>query len=185
MVRTMIGITLTKTLSKAVRFLMILLLAALPLLLAAGAQAQNGFDKGTPAESKGGLSSLSTYARDKIETVNLANGNLNLHIPLVTIGGRGSAGFTVALSYNSKVWTGQHDVETEPVPIGQPARTLDHFTATFNDGVERTPNVISLGSGWQISKGPAVQALISNLSIGVKTRCSTRQRTTATSRAKP
>ncbi len=34
------------------------------------------------AESKGGQSSLSTYAPDKIETVNLANGNLNLHLPL-------------------------------------------------------------------------------------------------------
>ena len=34
--------------------------------------------------------------------VNLANGNLSLSIPLAIIGGRGSASFTIALSYNGK-----------------------------------------------------------------------------------
>src|ERR1043165_4188003 len=75
------------------------------------ALAQNAYDRGTPAESKGGQSSLSTYAQDKVETVNLANGNLNLHLPLAAIGGRGSAAYTVALTYNSKLWHGTHERE--------------------------------------------------------------------------
>src|ERR1043166_4825081 len=73
------------------------------------AKAQNSSDRGTPVDSRKGQSTQSTYARDKIETVNLANGNFSLSIPLATIGGRGSASFTLALSYNSKVWTIQSD----------------------------------------------------------------------------
>jgi hypothetical protein len=46
------------------------------------ASAQSSNAKGTPAESKPGQSTVSTYARDKIETVNLANGNFSLSIPL-------------------------------------------------------------------------------------------------------
>src|SRR5580765_6625899 len=72
---------------------------------------QNATDIGVPAESKPGQSTASTYSMDKIETVNMANGNLSLHIPLATIGGRGSASFTIALSYNSKVWSAHHEQE--------------------------------------------------------------------------
>ena len=98
---------------------------------------QNAYDRGTPAESKGGQSSMSTYAQDKIETVNLANGNLNLHIPLVTIGGRGSVSYTVALSYNSKLWAGQHVTETIPNPLGGPPTKIEHYATTFDDEIGR------------------------------------------------
>src|SRR5262249_54721544 len=71
----------------------------------------NAYDLGTPAEQKSGLSALSTYHEDKVETVNLANGNLTVHIPLVTVGGRGSAAYAIALNYNSKLWAGDHMTE--------------------------------------------------------------------------
>jgi hypothetical protein len=48
---------------------------------------------------------------DKIENVNLANGNFSLAIPLTTIGGRGTASFNVTLAYNRKVWSSQADRE--------------------------------------------------------------------------
>jgi hypothetical protein len=79
--------------------------------LASHADAQNSNDKGTPAESKPGQSTVSTYARDKVETVNLANGNFSLSIPLAMVGGRGSVAYTIALSYNSKVWSAQLDTQ--------------------------------------------------------------------------
>src|SRR4051794_29031406 len=89
------------------------LLLSIVIIACTGIQAfaQSSFDKGTPSESKGGTGSASTYAMDKIETVNLANGNLSINIPLVTIGGRGSAAYTLALSYNSKIWSGEHTTE--------------------------------------------------------------------------
>ncbi|MFY9607891.1 MAG: hypothetical protein WAU45_04655 [Blastocatellia bacterium] len=121
------------------------------------ALAQNAFDKGTPAESKGGVSGLSTYNRDKIETVNLANGNLAIQLPLATLGGRGSASYTVALAYNSKLWHGQHDAEVITFPTGEPPLTIHHFAASYDDGTLTKPNLIPLGSGWFISKGPAVR----------------------------
>jgi RHS repeat-associated protein len=111
---------------------------------------QNAFDTGTPAESKGGTALLSTFAPDKIETVNLANGNLNVHIPLVTVGGRGSASFTIALSNNAKLWTGE-----------QAFNSLDQITVggtTYDDLLMRMENVIAIGSGWFILKAPAIKA---------------------------
>src|SRR5260370_38007680 len=66
------------------------------LVAVASASAQNSYDIGTPAESKAGQSTASTYAMDKIETVNLANGNRSVHIPLYTIGGPRSARFDIA-----------------------------------------------------------------------------------------
>src|SRR5262249_24369678 len=107
--------------------------------------AQNSFDMGTPAEFKGGMSALSTYAQDKVETVNLANGNLNLHIALATLGGRGSASFTVALNYNSKLWSPQHDVEPAN-PITQ-CGPIDHFSAAYDDLPGKAPNILFLGGG--------------------------------------
>ena len=117
---------------------------------------QNAYDRGTPAESKGGQSSMSTYAQDKIETVNLANGNLNMHIPLVTIGGRGSAAYTVALTYNSKVWSANHVTE-DLTPPGGPPFKIEHYATTYDDGNLTKPNLIPLGSGWSMSKGPAIK----------------------------
>ena len=124
------------------------------------AMAQNANDIGTPAESKPGQSTASTYAMDKIETVNLANGNMSLHIPLVTIGGRGSASYTIALSYNSKLWGSQHDVEFTPdgwQDQGIPPQKIDHFWATYDDNVMSAPNVLALGSGWSILISPAIK----------------------------
>jgi len=120
------------------------------------AQNQNAYDRGTPAESKGGQSSMSTYSQDKIETVNLANGNLNMHIPLVTIGGRGSAAYTVALTYNSKIWSANHEREPVTDQLGH-TTFIEHYATTFDDGNLTKPNLIPLGSGWSICKGPAIK----------------------------
>ncbi|HLG13646.1 MAG TPA: hypothetical protein VJH03_03850, partial [Blastocatellia bacterium] len=127
------------------------------MLVVQPSRAQNAFDKGTPAESKGGLSGLSTYAQDKVEVVNLANGNLTMQFPLVTIGGRGSATYTVSLAYNSKLWSGQHDAETITNPLDE-SQTIHHYSATYDDQAMTKPNLIALGSGWTILRGPAVRS---------------------------
>lgn len=130
------------------------LLALMPLRVLA----QNSYDMGAPAASKAGQSTASTYAMDKIETVNLANQNLSLRIPLVTMGGRGSASYTLTLSYNSKLWSAQHDQEpgyTDAYGVYVPP--LSHHSATFDDAVMTEPNVAALGSGWTILQGPAIK----------------------------
>ena len=127
--------------------------------LASQANAQNSSDRGTPADSKKGQSTQSTYARDKIETVNLANGNFSLSIPLATIGGRGSASFTIALSYNSKVWTTQSDrngVYTENGAEGTPR----NIYSAIHDNIqpeEDEPYLSKLGSGWSILTAPGIK----------------------------
>lgn len=126
--------------------------------LSALALAQGAYDSGTPAESKAGASTASTYAADKIETVNLANGNLSMNVPLASVGGRGSAGFTLALSYNSKLWSSEHErVETGQDPFGSPTNYYHHYYARFDEGSMSSPNRLTLGSGWSISLGPALK----------------------------
>jgi hypothetical protein len=122
------------------------------------AHAQNSSDRGTPAESKPGQSSASTYARDKIETLNLANGNLTLSIPLATVGGRGSASFAVAVSYNSKVWTAQHDREDVSSQHGASVGfALDHYSAMYDKVVDDEPYLMRLGGDWTILTAPGVK----------------------------
>ena len=120
--------------------------------------AQNSLDRGTPAEAKVGQSTPSTYAMDKIETVNLANGNFSMRIPLVTIGGRGSASYTVLLSYNSKVWSAEHEhVDGDVDPFGSPMPDYDHYFAYYDDQSMSRPGVLALGGGWALSTGPALK----------------------------
>lgn len=85
--------TLLSTLLKSAALLLVLVFTLIT--TQSSARAQNSNDRGTPADSKKGQSTQSTYARDKIETVNLANGNFSFSIPLATVGGRGSASFTL------------------------------------------------------------------------------------------
>src|SRR5690348_2864883 len=82
------------------------------------------------------------FAQDKIETVNLANGNLSVHIPLVTVGGRGAASYTVALAYNSKLWTGEQSFNSSNNYLAS--------GATYDDLVMGMPNVVLMQSGWFI-----------------------------------
>ena len=133
----------------------VLLPVVLVLCVALSIRAQSASDRGIPAESKPGQSTTSTYERDKIETVNLANRSLSLYIPLVNIGGRGSASVTIALAYNSKVWTAHHDVEEgNPDPqFGYPA--VDHWSAAYDGDFAGQPN--GIGAGWRVSGVPSLK----------------------------
>jgi hypothetical protein len=136
------------------------------------AAAQNANDIGTPAESKPGQSGASTYSSDKIETVNLSNGNMSVHIPLVTIGGRGSAAFTVSLAYNSKVWTPYHEQDPGYVdPNGVHIPPLNHWSAKFDDLAMRQPGVYALGSGWTVQYGYSMKVAKVNIEP-IRTGCS-------------
>jgi RHS repeat-associated protein len=120
------------------------------------AQAQNPYDTGTPVEAKGGASWFSAYAPDKLENVNLANGNFMVNIPLATVGGRGSVSYTVTLSHHSKLWTSRHNPEVVNDPLGG-SIIFHHFQPEYGDGVQTLPNEITLGGGWFILKAPAIK----------------------------
>ncbi len=113
--------------------------------------AQSANRLGVSAENKGGVSWSSTFATDKIETVNLANGNLSINLPLVTIGGRGSAALTVMLSYNSKVWTGE--TQSELVDEGGIQWYRRHYNARYDN----FPYYGNLGGGWKLSGAPFIK----------------------------
>src|SRR2546423_1777739 len=88
-------------------------IAALLLLLAAGsAAAQSSVPTSTtppamPPQGMGPGSPAGSYALSGFDNVNLLNGNLNFRLPLLTIGGRGTAGYTMTLATNTKTWQGK------------------------------------------------------------------------------
>jgi RHS repeat-associated protein len=146
-----------KALRRYISFCAVALIACCA--FSSSALAQNSSDRGTPSESKVGQSGASTYARDKIETVNLANGNFSLSIPLATVGGRGSASFTIALSYNSKVWSAQDDPDpASNCQAGATCVKLTHHTAMYEKIIDQEPYLQHLGGGWTITLAPGIKA---------------------------
>jgi len=85
---------------------LICIMSVLLLLTAANvsAQATSTNYGGTPTGLAPGAPTGS-YSLSGFENVNLFNGNLNFNLPLMKIGGRGSAGMPVSLSLDSVHWT--------------------------------------------------------------------------------
>ena len=61
------------------------------------ANAQSATDGSTPTGMSPGAPAGS-YSLTGFENVNLFNGKLNFHLPLLQVGGRGSAGYTINLN---------------------------------------------------------------------------------------
>ena len=72
------------------------LVGSIVVLLSVIANAQSATDGSTPTGMSPGASAGS-YALTGFENVNLFNGHLNFHLPLLQVGGRGSAGYTINL----------------------------------------------------------------------------------------
>ena len=91
-------------------FQSILLLLAF-LSFAIGVSAQTSITTASDATTPKGLAAgaaAGSYSLSGFENVNLYNGNLNFRLPLVHVGGRGSAGYTMMLALNSKKWSVNH-----------------------------------------------------------------------------
>jgi hypothetical protein len=77
------------------------------------AMTPTGMSPGSPA---------GTYAFSGFDNVNLFNGNLNFRLPLLAIGGRGTAGYTMMLATSTKKW---QVLDTNGQPI---QNATDKFT---------------------------------------------------------
>jgi RHS repeat-associated protein len=76
----------------------------------------SGLQPGSPAGS---------FVLSGFDNVNLYNGNLNFRLPLLKVGGRGSAGYSMMLALNLKSWHTKHT--HKDLPDGS---TLDSFVPT-------------------------------------------------------
>jgi len=79
------------------------LLIVLSIAVTAQTVTKAGTDQMTPSNLAAGTPAGS-YALSGFDSVSLFNGNLNFRLPLLAIGGRGSAGYTMMLSLNTKSW---------------------------------------------------------------------------------
>ena len=91
----------------------------------ANAQTTSPTDGSTPLGLSPGAPSGS-HALSGFESVNPYNGNLNVHLPLISIGGRGGAGTGSVLAIDTAGWTVRHQETTDP--YGFP---VDIFTRQF------------------------------------------------------
>lgn len=71
----------------------------------------------TPTEGLG-ISPSSPYNPSDIDNINLSNGNVFFHVPLVTYPQRGKVHLSFSLSGNSNQWI------TDPPPIPQPSGVI-------------------------------------------------------------
>ena len=87
-------------------FLLMLLFA-----VSAAAQTTTTTTSATDGRTPSGLqpgSPAGSFELSGFDNVNLYNGNLNFHLPLLKIGGRGSAGYAMMLALNLKSWHVKH-----------------------------------------------------------------------------
>jgi RHS repeat-associated protein len=99
----------------------------LSLVFAISANAQSPTGGTTPLALSPGAPSGS-YSLSGFETVNPYNGNLNFHLPLISVGGRGGASMVSMLELDTKSWTVKHTEVTNPI-TGLPE---DVYTPTPN-----------------------------------------------------
>ena len=100
-------------------------------LTAANSQTTSPTDGSTPLGLSPGSPSGS-HALSGFESVNLYNGNLNIHLPLISIGGRGGAATSSVLAIDSKGWTVRHQETVDPQ--GNP---VDVYTPVENPWVPK------------------------------------------------
>ena len=105
----------TRSVSKSiVAMLGIFILLSLPRFTYAQALTTSRMDGHTPSALTAG-SPVGSYSLSDFESVNPYNGGLNLHFPLVRIGGRGSAGYSMMLPIEKK-WIVDHTFWPPPNP---------------------------------------------------------------------
>ncbi|MCA1614954.1 MAG: hypothetical protein LC795_15150 [Acidobacteria bacterium] len=133
------------------------------LLLASGAWAQtsNSTDGTTPPGLTTGAPAGS-YGLSGFENVNLYSGNLNFHLPLVRVGGRGSAQAGSYLSIDSVRWTvnksGGGDGTPETPPCGSEELACTHpplTGAAVYDWTSADPDP-NWWQGLKVGYGPGV-----------------------------
>jgi hypothetical protein len=84
-----------------------------------------------------------TYPLSGFDNVNLYNGNLSLHLPIFTVGGRGEAGYTMTLALDSRRWT----ATAAPCDLGGGQGCAPFVTAERLDNGWPWPGEVGYGPG--------------------------------------
>ena len=74
------------------------------------AQRVSQYDRGTPPQHVAGVSPIGSYISADLGTINVANGALNMKLPLGEVGGRGFS-LPISLNHSSKVWSVSGDTD--------------------------------------------------------------------------
>jgi RHS repeat-associated protein len=137
----------TNNLRKSITFFRFILWLVIALIVVSAPAQTSVTDGSTPLALSPGAPAGS-YALSGFENVNLYNGNLNFHLPLLGVGGRGSAGYAMTLALDLKSWRVNH---TEKVmPNGD---ELQFYSPTQKDWVGTSPGY---GAGLLVGRGTGI-----------------------------
>lgn len=142
------------------RFFSVLLLVLMS-GLRSSAQEHTQYDRGTPPQNAAGLSSIGSYSSNDIGVVNLANGGLNIKLPLGQVGGRGFS-LPITLNYSSKVWSASRgeddDNSLDSGPVSRKVVYAAYAEADYSiDYYNR------VAPGWTIGAQPLLRARITSI----------------------
>jgi RHS repeat-associated protein len=140
----------------------ILKLGLLLVVLTTGAAAQSrtSTDGTTPLGIAPG-SPAGSFALSDFDTINPYNGNLNFALPLVKIGGRGSAGYTMTLAISQR-WTVRHQFMDQSYFVHYPGSAWWRPSPGYSPGlvIGRT-----VGEGSCVSGGPVMSGSLTRLTF--------------------
>ena len=138
-----------------------LLLLVLMSGLSSSAQEHSQYDRGTPPQNAAGVSSLGSFSSSDIGAVNLANGGLNLKLPLGLVGGRGFS-LPITLNYSSKVWSASRGEDDDNSLDSGPV-TRKVVYASYGEADYSIDYYNRIVPGWTIGAQPLLRARIINI----------------------
>jgi hypothetical protein len=116
------------------------------------AQRVSQYDRGTPPQHVAGVSPVGSYISTDLGTINLANGALNIKLPLGGVGGRGFW-LPINLNYSSKVWSVSGDTD-----LDQAYQTKTVVGAVYGQALYDMDYFSRLAPGWTYGAAPFLKA---------------------------
>lgn len=119
-------------------------------------QDKSQYDQGTAPQHAAGVSAVGSYISTELGNINLANGAMNMKLPVGDVGGRG---FSVPLTvnYSHKLWSVQQGTEyASDGPI--PYQIQQIAWAVYDDPDRIKDNYSDFLPGWTIGAAPMLKA---------------------------
>ena len=132
--------------------LIVAMILSVTVCLTVQGQTWTQYDQGTPPQHAAGVAPLGSYLSTGIGNVNLANGSLNISLPMGAAGGRGFE-IPITLNFNSKVWSTAHETAFDP------QRRIDVSMAYARYGAADLEGDIfdRVAPGWKVSGTPIIR----------------------------
>jgi hypothetical protein len=133
-------------------FIRLLFLLAFSILISSTAKAQTSSTNGSTPSGLTRGAPIGSYSLSGFDNVNLYNGNLNFRLPLLAVGGRGSAQMAMTLTVNSKRWRVERESDQWSTTFIPEPDWWTSFEVGYGPGIlqRRTSNITTRQCRWNV-----------------------------------